>query len=307
MATPQPDLVETARDVAVTLWPLANDSPDGLVVTAFQQPGFGTVSFDAEARSFTYVPAAGFVGEDSFDYTVQAPDGSTATSTVTVRVVQPNRPPVAVDDVAGVTPGGTVEIDPLANDSDPDGDPLSLVALGRPEAGSVVVLEGQRLRYVPRIGFTGEDSFTYTVSDGRGGTASATVRVAVGAANRPPIASTARVATLASQPVTVDLLAGASDPDGDPLLLTALGLPAHGTLAIGEGGRVTYTPNNDFEGTDRFTYTVADGRGGTALGEVEIVVSLPNAAPLAVDDAATAESGSPVTLDVLAKDRKSVV
>ncbi len=302
MATPQPDLVETARDVAVTLWPLANDSPDGLVVTAFQQPGFGTVSFDAEARSFTYVPAAGFVGEDSFDYTVQAPDGSTATSTVTVRVVQPNRPPVAVDDVAAVTPGGTVEIDPLANDSDPDGDPLSLVALGLPEAGSVGVLEGQRLRYVPKTGFVGEDSFTYTVGDGRGGTAPATVRVVVGAANLPPIAGTARVTTLAGQPVTVDLLARASDPDGDPLLLTALGLPTHGTVAIGEGGRVTYTPDAGFEGTDGFTYTVEDGRGGTAVGEVEITVSLPNAAPLAVDDAATAESGSPVTLDVLAND-----
>ncbi|MEJ5231646.1 MAG: Ig-like domain-containing protein [Geminicoccaceae bacterium] len=302
MATPQPDLVETARDVSVTLWPLANDAPTGLLVVAFQQPSFGTVTFDAEAQSFTYTPAPGFVGEDSFDYTVQGPDGATATATVTVRVVQPNRPPVAVEDVAAVAPGGTVEIDPLANDSDPDADPLTLVALGRPDSGSVTVLDGRRLRYAPRTGFVGEDSFTYTVSDGRGGTASATVRIGVAADNRAPTAPTLRTSTFAGQPVVVDLLAAASDPDGDPLVVTALGLPEHGTVAILEAGRVTYTPANGFEGTDRFTYTVGDGRGGTATGEVEIVVSLPNSAPRAVDDSATTETGNPVTIDVLAND-----
>jgi hypothetical protein len=302
LATPQPDLVETARDVPVTLWPLANDAPTGLLVVAFQQPSFGTVTFDAEAQSFTYTPAPGFVGEDSFDYTVQGPDGATATATVTVRVVQPNRPPVAVDDLATVAPGGTVEIDPLANDSDPDADPLTLVALGRPDSGSVTVLDGRRLRYAPRTGFVGEDSFTYTVSDGRGGTASATVRIGVAADNRAPTAPTLRTSTLAGQPVVVDLLAAASDPDGDPLVVTALGLPEHGTVAILEAGRVTYTPASGFEGTDRFTYTVGDGRGGTATGEVEIVVSLPNSAPRAVDDSATTETGNPVTIDVLAND-----
>jgi len=302
LATPQPDLVETARDVPVTLWPLANDSPTGLLVVAFQQPSFGTVTFDAEAQSFTYTPAPGFVGEDSFTYTVQGPDGATATATVTVRVVQPNRPPVAIDDVATVPPGGTVEIDPLANDSDPDGDRLRLVAVGRPDSGSVSVLDGRRLRYAPRTGFVGEDSFTYTVSDGRGGTASATVRIGVAADNRAPTAPSLRTSTLAGQPVVVDLLAAASDPDGDPLVLTALGLPEHGTVATLEAGRVSYTPASGFIGTDRFGYTIGDGRGGSATGEVEILVSPSNTGPVARDDSTTTEAGTPVALDPLAND-----
>ncbi len=302
MATPQPDLVETAPDVAVSFQPLANDEPQGLVLVAYQQPSFGTLAVDPETGTFTYTPAPGFVGEDSFEYTVRAPDGTTGTTTVTIRVVQPNRPPVAVDDAATVAPGGTVEIDPLANDSDPDGDPLSLVALGMPEAGSVTVLDNRRLRYAPRAGFTGQDSFTYTVRDPRGATASATVRVTVGAANRPPRAPLVQATTLVGRSVEIDLLAAASDPDDDPLVVTALGLPEHGTVSLGREGRVIYTPRSGFEGTDRFGYTVSDGRGGTASGEVEILVTRSNTAPIALDDAATVEAGGSVTLDVLAND-----
>lgn len=302
MATPQPDLVETARDVPVTLWPLANDSPSDLLVVAFQQPSFGSVTFDAEARSFTYTPAPGFVGEDSFDYTVRDPAGTTATTTVTIRVVQPNRPPVAVDDVATVQPGGVVEIDPLANDSDPDGDPLSLVALGMPEAGSVAVLDGRGLRYAPRTGFTGQDSFTYTVRDPKGASASATVRIRVGTPNRPPVAGRDRITATTGVPVTIDLVANDFDPDGDPITVTALGTPEHGSLSFLGQGRVTYTSAPGFEGTDRFDYTIGDGRGGFATGEVEILVSRSNAAPVARDDGATTEAGTPVTLDLLAND-----
>ena len=302
MATLQPDLVETARDVSVTLFPLANDSPPGLVVVAFQQPSFGTVTFDDEKQSFTYTPSSGFVGEDSFDYTVQDPDGATATATVRVRVVQPNRPPSAVDDSATVAPSGVAEITPLANDSDPDGDSLSLVALGLPEAGSVTIVDGQRLRYAPRTGFTGQDAFTYSVGDGHGGTASATVRITVAPDNRRPVAGSVRARTIAGQSIVVDLLARATDPDGDPLILTALGLPEHGTVAIGGDGRVTYTPASGFDGIDRFTYTVSDGRGGTAVGEVEVTVAALNASPVAVDDTVTVESGTPISVDVLAND-----
>jgi len=302
LANPQPDLVETARDVPVTLWPLANDSPSDLLVVAFQQPSFGSVTFDAEARSFTYTPAPGFVGEDSFDYTVRDPAGTTATTTVTIRVVQPNRPPVAVDDVATVPPGGVVEIDPLANDSDPDGDPLSLVALGMPEAGSVAVLDGRGLRYAPRTGFTGQDSFTYTVRDPKGASASATVRIRVGTPNRPPVAGRDRITATTGVPVTIDLVANDSDPDGDPITVTALGTPEHGSLSFLGQGRVSYTSAPGFEGIDRFDYTIGDGRGGFATGEVEILVSRSNAAPVAHDDGATTEAGTPVTLDLLAND-----
>ncbi|MCS6781022.1 MAG: DUF2341 domain-containing protein, partial [Geminicoccaceae bacterium] len=302
MAIARPDLVETARDAAVTIAPLANDEPGGLVVIAFQQPSFGTVAFDPTGQTFTYTPAAGFVGEDSFDYTVRDASGATATASVTIRVVRPNLPPVATDDTAQVAPGGTVDIPVLANDSDPDGDPLSLVALSSPAQGSVAVLPDQRLRYAPRTGFTGEDSFTYTVRDPRGASASATVRVRVGAPNRPPVAGRDRVTATTGTPVTIDLLANDSDPDGDPLTLTALGTPERGSLAVLGQGRVTYTSAPGFEGTDRFTYTVSDGRGGLATGEVEILVSRPNAAPVARDDSATTEAGTPVTIDLLAND-----
>ncbi len=302
MADPRPDLVETTVDAAVTFAPLANDQPEGLLVTAFQQPSFGTLAFDPATQLFTYTPNPGFIGEDSFTYTVRAPDGATASALVTIRVVRPNSPPQAVDDTAEVTPGGLVDIPVLANDSDPDGDPLTLVGVSMPDAGSVTVLPDRRLRYAPRSGFTGEDSFTYTIADQHGASATATVRVNVRAANRPPLTAPDRVTTTRGEPVTIDLFANDFDPDGDPLTLLALSLPEHGEVAVLAAGRIRYTPRPEFEGTDRFTYTVGDGRGGTATGEVEIVVSRPNAAPIARDDTATTEAGTPVRVQPLAND-----
>jgi hypothetical protein len=94
-----------------------------------------------------------------------------------------NRPPVAQNDSASTTEGTPVNINVLTNDSDPDNDPLSIQSVTDPPHGTAV-RDGQSVRYTPDSGFAGSDSFDYTISDGRGGTASATVTVRVGEA--PP-------------------------------------------------------------------------------------------------------------------------
>lgn len=86
-----------------------------------------------------------------------------------------NRPPVAVDDAATTTIGIPVVIAVLANDSDPDGDPLSIATT--PPAFGTIAVAGGSITYTPTTaGVTGIDTFTYTISDGRGGVATATVR-----------------------------------------------------------------------------------------------------------------------------------
>jgi hypothetical protein len=179
---------------------LANDSIAPMLVSAagpdtitsltgpsitFLTVNSGTVSLNRDG-TFVYTPAPGFLGVDSFVYLgYDGNSDSPTTARVSITVIPwVNSPPVAVNDsrtTSGTTP---VSITVLDNDSDPDGHPLSVVPTGFTQpANGTVTLTGNTFTFVAAVGFTGTTSFTYTISDGNGGTAMATVTVVVTAAN----------------------------------------------------------------------------------------------------------------------------
>jgi hypothetical protein len=243
LPTTLPDVVVATapgRPVAIVLPAVAA----GGTLAGNGQPAGGIVAVDPAGQGLTYTPWDGFLGVDAFAYAVGlAGTGAPAEGRVLVTVAVPNAAPVANDDAASTRPGAAVLVPVLANDSDPDGDPLSLAAVVMSGHGTVAVdADQRRLRYVPQAGFVGRDSFAYAVSDGRGGVSAATVSVAVEAANGRPVARDDAALAVAGAPVTVAVLANDSDPDGDPLRLTGLGLPARGTLAANPDQSVTYTP-----------------------------------------------------------------
>lgn len=180
-----------------------------------------------------------------------------------------NRGPVAVDDTATVRNDATVSIAVLGNDSDPDGDALAISAVGTPANGTATVA-GTSITYAPRAGFTGTDSFTYTVRDPAGLTASARVTVTVTAtpqpppANRAPVANDDEATTTLANPTTVRVLLNDFDPDGDPLTVVSALPGIRGQTRVNPDGTVTYTPNVDWCGTDFFVYTIRDPGGLTA-------------------------------------------
>jgi hypothetical protein len=194
-------------------------------------------------------------------------------------VADSNQAPVARADAVTVVPDAPTLIELAANDDDPDGDPLALTGFSLPQHGTLQVEAAGSVVYTPAAGFVGEDGFSYTIGDGRGGTAAADVRIAVLRPNAGPAAADLSLVTASGTALTVDPLAAASDPDGDPLTLTALTLPDHGRLAVGADQRLTYTPDAGFSGGDEFTYTVVDGHGGSAVGTVRITVQPPPALP----------------------------
>ncbi len=261
---------------------LSNDSdPDGdtLAVERVTQPSRG--SLVNNGGSVTYRPNPGFFGIDSFTYVANDGRGGLSnTATVTVNVRQggggQNRPPVAHDDSATVdqdSPGQSIAV--LSNDSDPDGDTLAVEQVTQPSHGSVVN-NGASITYRPNPGFFGIDSFTYVANDGRGGlsnsaTVRITVRQGVGGQNRPPTANDDQAVTNPGKTVKIEVLANDSDPDGDPLKVSAITQPANGT-ATTNGTTVSYKPNLGFRGTDTFTYTANDGRGGTDVANVTVTV-----------------------------------
>jgi outer membrane protein OmpA-like peptidoglycan-associated protein len=161
---------------------LDNDSdPNGHAITiiAVSPPGHGTVSINGEQVSYT--PNPGYFGTDVFSYTIEDELGDQDLATVTVTVQDVNDPPVATDDMIVTVKDAPRVIEVLANDYDPDGDPLTIIEIIQPEnkMGTVVINGDGTVTYTPMPIWWGTDSFQYTISDGRGGTATATVHLEV--------------------------------------------------------------------------------------------------------------------------------
>ncbi len=185
-----------------------------------------------------------------------------------------NTPPVAGDDSLSTAEDTAKTVDVLANDSDADGDPLTVTGATDPTHGTTVVNPDDTITYTPDAGWSGTETFDYTISDGNGGTDTGTVNVTVtAAANTPPVAGDDSLSTAEDTAKTVDVLANDSDADGDPLTVTGATDPTHGTTVVNPDDTITYTPDAGWSGTETFDYTISDGNGGTDTGTVNVTVT----------------------------------
>jgi concanavalin A-like lectin/glucanase superfamily protein/Big-like domain-containing protein/fibronectin type III domain protein len=173
------DTASATTGTPVTITVLANDTDaDGnpLTLTSVTQGAHGTVTISG--TSVIYTPAAGFVGTDSFTYTITDGQGASAIGTVTVNVLAGDQPPVASSDTVSIPAGTSITIAVLKNDTDPYGYSLSITAVTQGAHGTVT-FESTSVTYTPAAGFIDTDSFTYTITDGYDNYATATVTVTV--------------------------------------------------------------------------------------------------------------------------------
>ena len=227
-----------------------------------------------------------------------------------------NRPPQAADDTAATTTDTPVTIDVTGNDVDPDGDDGYRTALapGMPAHGTAVEQPGNRIRYTPATGFTGEDRFSYRFcdlvdADGRPDCGAATVVVRVD--EPPPEAVDDAARTLRDQPVTIEVTGNDLHPDPAKLHLSRP--PAPPATAVEQRqppGRIRYTPAPGFTGTDTFQYdycggsVVVDAAGQAACTPATATVTVAKPDPVPVDDAdVTTVASQPVVVDVMGNDR----
>ena len=307
---------DTAFDVAV----IGNDTDaedDELTVTAVDDTGTvgtvtlvdGTVNYDP-AGAFEAL-GAGDSATDTFTYTVSDGNGGSDTATVTVTVDGVNDAPDAGDDDVDVTEDdGAASVDVLANDDDVEGDDVTVTAVDDTGTVGTVTLVDGVVGYDPAGAFeslaAGEDTtdtFGYSVSDGNGGSDSATVTVTVSGVNDAPDAVDDEVSTDEDTPVDIDVLANDDDVDAsDELTVSITADPADGTAVANEDGSVTYTPDENFFGEDSFTYQVDDGNGGLDTAAVTVTVDPINDDPLAVDDSAETDEDTATDIDVLDND-----
>jgi VCBS repeat-containing protein len=246
--------------------------------------------------SFTYTPNAGFTGTDTFGYrftdVVTGPAAQFLPSNVgnvTITVVNDTAPVAKAESYS--TPAGkalTVNAPGvLANDSDPDGQPLTAGPFsGSTGHGTVNLMADGSFTYTPTdASYNGPDSFTYQASDGTLKSAVTTVSLTVGTLNLPPTAQGDSYTINEGAALTEDAAGGVlhndSDPDGKPLTAILVAGPSNGTLNIQPDGSFTYTPNDFFFGSDSFTYQASDGTLSSTTATVTITVKKVDHAPVA--------------------------
>ncbi len=268
------DSASTAEDTPVAVDVLDNDSDpdtgDVLGIQSVKQGDHGTVTHDGDL--VTYTPDDDWFGTDTFTYVVHDFNGGSATADVTVVVSPENDAPIADDDVAETWDNVAVDIDVLANDTDVDaGDNLTITKVMQGTSGSVVI-SGGGVTYTPGDGWTGDDTFEYTIADAAGLESSAQVTVSVNFQNDPPVATADAAIAEYNSSVSIAVLDNDTDPDvGDTISLTDPGSPAHGTAVI-QNGEILYTPHTDWFGSDSLTYTIEDSGGLSASATVDITV-----------------------------------
>src|SRR5205085_2512406 len=147
--------------------------------------------------------------------------------------------------------------------TDPDGDTLAVTVVSPPAHGSAVARADGTITYTPAANYNGADSFTYTIADGHGGTATASVALTITADNDAPVAVSDAATTAEDTATPIAVLRNDSDPDGDTLAVSVASAPLHGSAVARADGTITYTPAVNYNGADSFTYAIGDGHGGT--------------------------------------------
>ena len=290
------DTAATSAATPVTIAVRSNDTDadgDSLTVSGVSQGAQGSVVIDAITGNPVYAPNSGFSGNDSFTYTISDGNGGSATASVTVTVQAApagNQPPVAVADSISVAEGSTATVlvggspSLLANDTDPDGNPLVAVLVTGPAHGTLTLNANGAFSYTHDGSETTSDSFTYRASDGQAMGNIVTVSITVTPVNDAPVAVADQLMVATDTPLSISLatlLANDTDADGDSLTITSVHSPVNGSLAL-QGGGVLFTPAAGYEGPASFLYTVSDGRGGTSIGTVNLSVGAASAPSVVV-------------------------
>ncbi len=238
------------------------------------------IGYTATVTGIHYLEAASAPSDGTGSYLISAAQDLT------------NRAPIAQGDAFGTTENAPVSGNVLANDSDPDGQPLTASVVTATRHGTLALQADGQFTYAPQTGYSGTDTFVYRISDGNL-SATASVRLNVVAVNDAPQALNATIAVEEDKPKSGTLPA-ATDPDGDPLTYSKQTSPAHGSVVIGATGGYVYTPQANYSGDDSFVYRVSDGKLG-ASATVTVNVGAVNDAPVASNATIITDEDAAVT------------
>ena len=264
--------VSTSTDAAVSAALSATDPNAGQTLTyaLVTQPAHGTVTItNAATGAFTYMPATGYAGKDSFTFKVN--DGYKDSNTATVSVSVNDTAPTALNGNVSTRTG--TPVNGALSASNPDnGQALTYAIVSQPSHGTVTITDASlgTFTYTPAPGYAGSDSFTFKVNDGY--LDSNTAVMAITVADTMPTALSASYQTLTGQAFSGQLQ-GSAGSAGQTLTFALGQAPAHGKVTLNANGSFSYTPNPGFAGNDAFTFVVNDGYLNSAPAAVSVVVN----------------------------------
>ncbi|MBX7448721.1 tandem-95 repeat protein [Mycolicibacterium sp. 3033] len=298
------DLYTITKDSILAGNVLSNDidaEGDSLTASLSSDVAHGTLTLGLDG-SFTYAPAANYIGSDSFSYVVSDGVNTSPPTAVSIIITGANTPPVVNNDIFTVQEDSALAGNVLTNDTDVDGDTLTAAVSSGPSHGTLALNSDGSFTYTPTANFNGADSFTYTASDGLATSAVATVTISITAVNDTPVAVDNTVTTDEDMVLTGNVLTNDTDIDGDTLTAALVAGPSHGTLALNPDGSFTYTPTANYNGADSFTYTASDSLATSAVATVTISITAVNDTPIAVDDSVSTTEDTVLTGNVLTND-----
>lgn len=261
----------TAGSSSISMTAITANDDSGFVEYQFTcVAGASGCSSSAWQTSTSYT-ATGLSSGNAYSYQVVARDlynNLTSASAIATATTAVNNPPSAGNDNASTNEDSAVTINTLANDSDPDGQSLSITTVS-PAANGTTITNGSTVTYTPKADFSGSDSFSYTVSDSAGGSATATVSISVSPVNDAPTAINDSGSVATNGTLTINVLANDSDKEGSPLSLVSIGSANKGSISI-SNNQVVYTAGKK-RGNDTVSYTVSDGdKESTATVSISI-------------------------------------
>lgn len=283
----------------------ANSTP--LAAVLVSGPSRGSLALNADG-SFVYTPTVNYYGADSFVYKDAEGGVFSNTAAVSITVNRVDHAPVAADDGYAAAAGSTrIVLAPgvLANDSDPDGDPLTAILVSGPSHGSLTLNSNGSFNYTPDASYSGADSFTYRAYDGLLYSAVATVSLTV---DQPPVVQNASYTLDENSSVAVPITGSDVETPTAQLIFVVAQLPAHGSLTDPNGNAVTagerfagpvtltYAPANDYYGSDSISYYAVDNQFSGNVGVVSLTVNHVNQPPVAVNDAFSTNEDAPLTI-----------
>jgi MYXO-CTERM domain-containing protein len=272
--TAQPQSATTDEDVALPLELTGTDAEGGaLSYAVVTPPSHGALT--GTAPKLTYVPALNYNGPDSFAFTVSDGQATSAPGTVSITVTAVNDPPVA--SAQSVTTVEETAKTITLTGSDAENDPLSFTVVSNPSHGTLTGTP-PNFTYTPALNYSGPDSFTFTVSDGQVTSAPSTVSLTVTPVNDAPVANSRSLST--PEDTALPLTLTGTDVDGDSLSFAIASQPSHGTLT-GTLPNLLYTPAQNYNGPDSFTFTVSDGKETSVPGTISLSIAPVNDVPVA--------------------------
>ena len=303
----------TNEDTPLVIELTANDvDPDGIIdvtsIVIASPPENGSVNVLGDGN-VEYLPNPDYNGDDLFTYTVLDDGGAISNvATVSITVNNINDPPVAVDDVVIIDEDQQVTVNVISNDTDVDGTLIiaTLELQATPLNGTVVNNQNGTVTYTPKLNFNGQDTFSYTIEDDDGAVSSiATVSITINDINDAPVAIDDAVNTDEDVMVSINVIANDKDVDGsiDPASVMLVTIPTNGSATVKSNGFVDYSPDQDFNGLDTFSYTIRDNDGeGSNIATVTVSVNNINDAPVARNDTIATEEGIAIQIDILEND-----